>query len=276
MSKARFSVQTAVAEGFDFWRLNSLKAAGPLSLAAAAMLFLAIATPPETLDSGTPLNLPAMGAILVYVLASVMAQGALFRAALAGHGAEASGPPGPYGLQWSGLEGRILGAIVTLALLFLTSAIVLTFVLSLFLLPFLGAAPPPGTTSEQLMASLSPTARLVFNVGLGVCLAVLAWLASRLSMMVPTAVVEQRIAVRGPFRLTRGAVLRIVAAGVVIYLPVIALQGLAWAFTVITGNATSGAWASGIASAISLFLYQPIFVGMMSYIYLRLRESEPA
>ena len=43
MSQARFSVRTAVAEGYAFWRGNVLKAIGPLLIATAGLAVLVTA-----------------------------------------------------------------------------------------------------------------------------------------------------------------------------------------------------------------------------------------
>lgn len=269
MSQARFSVRAAVAEGFEFWRANGLKAAGPLAIAAVAILLLATTSPPNFLTAGAPANPVAVAIVAAYALAWVMIQGALYSLAMADRGGAPSGVLGPLGLQWRWLETRILGAALLAGLVFLAAAVVTTFAVSLGLLVLLG--PTGAATSEQWMASLDPTARALFYLGLGVCLVVLWWLATRLSMTLAATAADNRVRLWTPFKLTRGSVLPITLAGLAIYLPVLILQILAWMFTRITGSPDLAPWTSGIASAVSIFLYQPISVGTTSYIYRRLR-----
>lgn len=269
MSQARFSVRTAVAEGFEFWRANVARVVGPLIIAAAAILALATISPPNFLTAGAPVSPSAVAVVAIYGLAFVMIQGGLYGIAMADQGGAPAGPLGPLGLQWRGLETRILGASVLVGLVFLAAAVVTTFGVSIGLLLLLG--PTGAATSEQWMASLSPAARSTFYGGLGVCLVILWWLATRLSMTLAATAADNRIRLWAPFKLTHGAVLPITLAGLVIYLPVLMLQILAWSFTQITGSPELAPWTSGIASAVSIFLYQPISVGMTSYIYRRLR-----
>ncbi|MFA7264131.1 MAG: hypothetical protein WC068_14015 [Caulobacter sp.] len=269
MSQARFSVRTAVAEGFEFWRANVARVIGPLIIAAAAILALATTSPPNFLTAGAPVSPSAVAIMAIYGLAYVMIQGGLYGVAMADHGGAAAGPLGPLGLQWRGLETRILGASLLVGLVFLAAAVVTTFGVSIGLLLLLG--PTGAATSEQWMAGLSPTDKAVFYLGLGLCLVILWWLATRLSMTLAATAADNQIRLWAPFKLTRGAVLPLTLAGLAIYLPVLMLHILAWTFTRITGSSDLAPWTSGISSAVSIFLYQPISVGMTSYIYRRLR-----
>ena len=263
MSQARFSVQTAVAEGFDFWRGNVLKAAGPLVIGAVASLISTVA----------PFNI-AVAASLINVLAMIAAQGALFRIALAPIGVEGPDRNGPYGLQWRGLETRLLGQTLLLVLLLFGIAIVATFLLAVLLLGFVGGDVAANAASpDALMASLSPTARFVFNLGLTLCLLGLLVMVLRLTMAAPATAAENRVRMLSTAGMTRGSVLRLLVAVVVVNLPVFVLQGLAMGFARLTHSPATDHWAEGVATAMSTFFYIPISVGMTAYVYKRLREG---
>lgn len=263
MSQARFSVRTAVAEGFDFWRAQGLRVIGSLSIGAVAALVANVA----------PLKV-AVAASAINFIALLMAQGALFRIALAPVGAESADRNGPLGIQWRGLESRLLGMTLLLVVLLLIIAVVATFVLAVVLLGFVGSDVAANATSpEALMASISPTARFVFNFGLTLCLLGILVLVLRLTMAAPATAAEGGIRLLNTLGLTKGSVIRILAAVLVVNLPIFALQGLALGFRQITHSPETDHWAEGVAAAMSTFFYIPISVGMTSYIYRRLKQG---
>ncbi len=263
MSQARFSVRTAVAEGFGFWRANVLRAIGPLSVVAVAALTANV----------TPIKV-ALIATAVYFIALLMAQGALYRIALAPVGAESPEHNGPLGFQWRGLETRLLGlTFLTVVLLFIV-AFVTTFILAVVLLGFVGGdAAVNAASPDALMASLSPLARFIFNAGLTLCLLGILVLVLRLTMAAPATAASSGIRMFSALGLTRGSVLRILAAVVLVNLPIFALQGLAMGFSELTRSPVTDHWAEGIATAVGTLFYVPISVGMTSHIYRRLKEG---
>lgn len=265
MAQARFSVRTAVAEGFDFWRRSGLRAAGPLALAAGAGVAAAL----------QPTLAAATGFLLVNLLANIAAQAALYRIALGGAGAEPPTRNGPLGLQWRWLETRLVGLLLLVGLVLLAVVFAASFAVALLVLPFGGlAAAPEGATPEQVLAGLTPAARLAFNLGLVACMVGLLVLAARLSIAWPATAAEGRIRLWSVFRLTRGETAPILGAVLLVNLPVFAIQGLALAFGQFAG-AETGRWADILGRAIATFYFVPIFVGMTSHIYLRLRETPP-
>ncbi|MFZ5670630.1 MAG: hypothetical protein ACOY4K_14170 [Pseudomonadota bacterium] len=265
MAQARFSTVAAVADGFDFWRRDGLKAAGPLAVAAAAGA--AAALQPD-LQAATPY-------LAANVAAGVMAQAALYRIALKDAGGAPQPPNGPLGLQWRGLETRLIGLLLAAGLLLFAYVFVVSFAVALLVLPFGGLAPAPdGATPDQILAGLSPAARLAFNLGIVASIAGLVVLAARLSIAWPATAADGRIRFWSVFRLTRGSTAAILGAVLLVNLPVFAIQGLAWAYGQFAG-AESGRWADIVGRAIATFYFVPIFVGMTSHIYLRLREAAP-
>lgn len=266
MSQARFSVRTAVAEGFGFWRGNVLKAAGPLLIVSGLALKTTVA--PVQSAAG------AMGLNLLALLAFVAAQGALYRIALAPAGAESPDRNGPFGLQWRWLESRLLALTLLTVLLLFIVGVVVTFLLAVVLLGFVGGEVAVNAASpDALMASLSPTGQAVFNIGLLLCFVGVLVLVMRLTMAAPATAAEGRIRMLSTLGLTRGSVLRLLAAVILVNLPVFALQGLALAWTSLTHAPATNHWPEGLAAALSPFFYLPISVGMTSYVYQRLREG---
>ncbi|MDP1633018.1 MAG: hypothetical protein Q8L66_16510 [Caulobacter sp.] len=264
MVQARFSVRSAVTAGFDFWRRDGLKAVGPLAIAAVVGLASTAAATGEM----------RIAALVINLLAVNVAQAALFRLALHPAGAESPDRNGPFGLQWRGLETRLLGLTLVLIILFVGLALLATLALALVMAPILGQAAVNATTPEALLAALPPAARLAFNLSLAVFLVAMILLAIRLTLATPDVAVENRIRLRPAFRMTKGAVGPLFLAQLLIYLPIIALQGLAWAFVQVTGSPELEPWAQAIAGAVGTFFYIPISVGMTAYIYLRLRGGD--
>ena len=264
MSKARFSVRTAVAEGFEFWRINVLRAIGPLVVASMGLVVLLTAKTLPLLVAG----------LAVYVLAGLAAQAALYRISLAGTGAEPPERNGPFGLQWRMMETRFVVVGLLAAALLAIVMIIAVFVISVLLVGLVGIpAATAATTPAMLLAGLSPTGSFLFNLAALVAVAGLLVLNTRLSMAVPATAAENRIRFLSSLGLTKGSVLRILAATILINLPIIIMQSLASLF----GEAMSGADAVAltqlIVGIVSTFFYVPISVGMTSYIYRCLRQG---
>lgn len=259
MTQDRFSVREAVAEGFDFWRRHGRKAVGPLAVSAAGLGAIGVGHDAATLAVGLGL----------YGLGALMAQGSLYRLAL--DGAEPASRNGPLGFQWRGLETRLLA--VTLLTLFLLAvvAFVAAFVLAALLIGFVGGETAATATSpEALRASLTGVGDFLFNAAAVTMVLVMVAIGTRLALAAPATAAEGRVRFLSSAGLTRGLVLRILAATVVINLPVFVLQALAAVFGGLTHSPANGAVAQMIVSVIAVFFYVPISVGMLSHIYRRL------
>jgi hypothetical protein len=126
-------------------------------------------------------------------------------------------------------------------------------------------------TPQDMAAALSPSGRGVLVVLLALVLGFLVWLALRLSLAAPATAAEGRVRLFSTWRLTRGRVLLLGAAAVLIYLP-LAVLGLLAALVDAAGGKAGGGWASVVSTAVGLFFYIPISVGLLSHLYLRLRE----
>lgn len=264
MAEGRFSVREAVAEGFDFWRRDGRKAIGPLAVSAAGLVAISVGGDAATLAGGLGL----------YGLGALMAQGALYRLAL--DGAEPASRNGPLGFQWRGLETRLLAIILLTLFLLMVVAFVAAFILATLLVGFVGGeAAASAPTPEALLASLSGTGRFIFNAAAVVMVLILVAIGTRLALAAPATAAEGRVRFLSSAGLTRGLVLRILAAMVVINLPVFILQSLAAVFGGLTHNPANGAVAQMIVSVIAVFFYVPISVGMLAHIYRRLTAGAP-
>ena len=118
MAQARFSIRTAIAEGFDFWRQHWRKAAGPLVMVGFGLILRA---------SGSVG--PMMLGFLVELLGLSMAGAVYFRIALAGHGAEPATVNRPLGLQWGRLEGQLVAVNLLIAAIYAVVIFVCAFML---------------------------------------------------------------------------------------------------------------------------------------------------
>ena len=264
MSQARFSVRTAVAEGFEFWRANVLKAIGPLVIASIGLVILLTAKAMPLLLFG----------FAVYALAGVMAQGALYRISLADAGAETPERNGPFGLQWRMTETRFVAVGLLATALLAIVVIIAVFLVSVLLVGLVGVpAATAATTPEMLLANLTPTGAFLFNAAALVAIAALLVLNARLSMAVPATAAENRVRFLSSIALTRGVVLRLLAATLLINLPIIIMQSLAGLFGEAMRSPDAVAGTQLIVGIISTFFYVPISVGMTSYIYRRLKQG---
>jgi hypothetical protein len=264
MAQARFSIRAAVAEGFDFWRQNWTKAAGPLVIGAGAFAFYQY----SFMTKG-PTSVVLLG-VLVYLLAGLAARATYFRIAL---GLQ-DGTSGPYGLQWRGLESRLLGVALLTGLAYAIVALVATFLMAIF---FMGIAerPPaqPPQDFEALLGLLSPNGRLVVSVIGLAAIAALVVLWARLSMAAPATAAQGQVRVFSSARLTKGQIAPIVGTRFLIELPIFILQMLAGQFGQLVGDPALGAMAQIMAGMIGLFFFVAIDVGSLSYIYRRLATT---
>lgn len=263
MAQARFSVRTAVAEGFDFWRQNWLKGIGALILAAVVGVVVQLtATPTHPIEM--------LGGIVLLSIAQLPAQAAFYRIALADLGAESPDRNGPLGLQWRMLETRLLGAGALIALLVFILALLGAFLMLALMAGFLDGVDPATLVSpEAVAAKLSPAGALVLNLFLLVFLIALIILTVRLSMVQAATAVANKTQVFSAAKLTKGAVAPIFGTMVLINLPLLLLQVVASLYAGKNIGLLTG--MNVILSGIAPFFLIPISVGAVAYIYRRLR-----
>lgn len=226
-----------------------------LALAAAAALSAATgALPPGARLAGE-------------VLASVLAQGALFRRAFAREA-------GLKGLRWGRDEWRLLAAqLMILGLFLLIGAILMVIVGGVALGVARTAAPDfdPGTIAgwKTAFASAGPAGLILVVVPLA-SLAILIWLGLRLSFAAPATVDQAGVRVLSAFPLTRGRVPVLFVTVLAIVAPVLLASAI---LTAIPG---SGAALAALAAVVTYFYTLPAWTGALAHLYRQSAVSRDA
>jgi len=276
------SVTEGAGAAFGFLRRSWLRAAGALSLtgllgAAASIAFLD--------HRFARAGLLALG----YLLAAVMAQGALFRIVHVERQHAKRQPddrvwsPGFGGFQWGGVEWRLLGAAVLRGLLFgLLAALTLTVLAAVYVGLAAAEAGPnlPVADPAHWRRTLDPFGWTVMS-GLGLVGAGgLCWIGLRLYLAYPASVARGRVQVLSTWILTKGHAWRIGGGVVLVLLPV---AGVMLAARIGQGMGATNGWgdsrlAAGVYRLVAClgqtFLMLPLGVGLMSYLYDRLDRED--
>ena len=222
---------------------------------------------------------------VAYLLAVAMAQGGLFRIAYAErHPSDQRHSLGFGGLQWGGVEWRLLGvALLRGGLFSLLGALVLTVLAAVYVGLAAAEAGPglPVADPSRWRHTLDPLGWTVMT-GLGLAGAAgLGWLGLRLYLAYPATVAYGRIQLLSTWPLTKGHVWRVL--GCVVLALMAPAAGLGVAARIERGMLGSGPWsddrmAAGVLSLVSClgqsFLLLPLGVGLMSYLYDRLGPED--
>jgi len=215
-------------------------------------------------------RLPAGADLVLQLTAACLATGALYRRAFG----RASGLKG---LRWGREEWHLLAAqllcaaflLVVLSVLALVVAAV-TLGVARMSLPNFDALSPAGW---QDALAASGVAGFVVGLVPLLSLAVLVWLAARLSLSGAATVEQGGIRVLSSFPMTRGLAAPILASGFVLALPVILLAaGLRF-----VGDPAEGGLAAAvaiIATAATYFYLAPVWAGALAYIYRQRRPTD--
>lgn len=267
MAQARFSVRMAVAEGFDFWRQNWKKAAGPLTVAALA----------AGAASTNVVSFVLIGTAIEF-FALILVHAVFYRIAFADLGAESVETNGPLGFQWGRLEGRLLAVSLLIGVIFAITMIVAVFLVTVLVSGASEGAPPPPQTTDfkVMMDALTPEAQLALAGGLLAMMVVMLLIWARLSLAPAATAATNRITVLGSLPMTRGATLRLAAVWLLVRAPVFVLVVLAAQFGLMVGNPQTGLIASLVVGVIGVFFIEPILVGALAYIYRRLSAPDGA
>lgn len=260
MTKARFSIRTAIAEGFEFWRQHWRKAAGPLSLAVASYLAYVTALTAQ----------PTIGllALLGYFVSHLVARTAFYRIAMAGQGGVSPADNGPAGLQWKRLETQFVGVALLKLALFLVASVIAAFLLATLMAGMFTS--PPTTTPETLddfMALLSPTGRLVFGIAVLATVAGFLVLWARLSMAEPATVATGRVQVFSSLKTTKGLATALIGLRLLIQAPVLLLQLAGLQLGVIVGDPATGAVAQVVVGVMGIVFMVAIEVGALAHVH---------
>ncbi len=206
---------------------------------------------------------PALG-LPILVVATVVAQGALFRRAFG----RASGLKG---LRWGQDEWRLLGAHAMVLGLFLLIGSILLVVIGAVALGVARVSEPnldvgSADAWRHALATAGPAGLVAGLVPLA-SLAVLIWLSLRLSFTAPATVAQSGVRVLSAFPLTKGHVVTLLAAGVVLAAPVVLARA---ALSLTAGD---GVVPRAVAAALAYLYLAPAWAGALAHIY---RQSAAA
>ena len=275
MSNVR--VGEAIAASFAYiptaWR--GATAIMAVNVLVSAALEFAGASP----GTASLLSLPRLAAALI--LGTILA-GALYRIGLQpAHGGDPAYATGPGGFQWGGLEWRVLGANWLLgAILGLAAALVLV-VWVVAVLVTVGAQSDAlrGMGSDNESDRMAAIGQLFFGpAALETVLILvpafigLVYLGARLALVPLHAADTGSFSLGQAWRLTRGAVLALLIAGVLSFVADFAIGAVG---ALIAGIAASlvghhdwgAAWESGAGSLLVDAINPPLFAGLQLYVY---------
>jgi hypothetical protein len=272
MSGRKISIRASLRAAFEFARVNAPKTVGVLSIILVFDL-AAVFTPASAAFTPTVLVLRGLEALF-----GVVAQGALYRLALAGaHGGDPEFRAGPLGLQWGKPETRLLGAhlllyfLLFLGLLFWVIIMIVTLGAGMFATSTgagplgsasLSSAPisPTPQQASQLLLTFAPFGVIALFVYLRICLYGVATVA------------ERKIAVFSTWRLTRGHVWPLFAAVLLIAAPIGLLDVVA-NLPDVPRDATLV--LELLACVVDAFLIRPMYCGLYAHVYAGLQTSAP-
>lgn len=241
--------------------------AGALGLAPAvracwAALLTAVVI--SALTRALPSSLSAV-ALLAEIIAMAVALGALYRHAF-GKAA------GVAGLRWGLDEWRLVGVqALVAAFLFVVGAVLILVVGAIALGVARANAPGFDATSSQAwrdaLGGAGPGA-IVAGAAPLLGLAVLIWLATRLSLAAAASVDQSGLRVLSAFPLTRGVTFQVLAAGVVLAAPVAALLAVSSLIGRWAGPGLDGVLA--VLGAVFAYVYlAPVLTSALVHVYRR-------
>jgi len=276
----RIDVRTVVTESFAFIRAAWSGAPGAL---AAAMI----------VDAGAQAfgGAIAVWAVLPQILVAALGTGALYRIALgADRPRDGRLHLGPAGLQWGGVEWRVLGANLLVGLI-LAPAVLLLFLIWAAGLGYLTVSHQIDVGALTALRGGDPAAMRALMSGPAGPLtaaillpgaAALIWLAARLALVPIAAADVQRFDVGQAWTLTREAAWPLIVVALIVILLQIAaglfgglvggfLAALAGGAKVDWPAATALAGAIGTAAAVAIGL--PITAGAAAFVYRMRRDG---
>jgi len=206
------------------------------------------------------------------LLATLAAQGALYRLALARPGI------GPGGLQWARAEWR-LAAVWLLSALFMAILGLLLFILLLASAYAVASAGAGFVASEPATwaAAVDGRGRFALGAVAAVGLAALLWARLRLSLGSAASVARGRVQVLSAWPITRGRALSMAVGVVLVGLgPVLLLAALASGTPFVAGKSAAVRDLADLAEGLVIAgLWLPLDAGLMSYFYRRLAADQP-
>ncbi len=219
--------------------------------------------------------------VMVSAATGVVGAGAVYRLALAAQGIEPPGGGlGPGGVQWRGLEWRLVQATLLYYLVLGAAAAVAAGVLAAAAYGLLGAA------SLHSARALGEAAGRRLGVAAGLALALvffgvlLCWLSLRLVLLRAIAAAEAKLSLNRALAATRGQVWTILGTLVVLALPTVGIGFVAGFLRGVLSLAGPGAPAILVYELViavgSAFYQIPASLGFAAYAYERLVSDRPS
>jgi len=273
--RGSISITGGSRAAFAFWLTAWRPAFGALAL--AGLLGAAAAVASLLRDFRL---LPGLYA--AYLLAVVMAQGALLR--LAGAGASADGwalSPGWGGFQWGALEWRLLAvAALRLALFLLLGALLVTLVAVLYVgLATARSGHGVADAAAWRFGAGDPwvSGAISFVAAAGVC--ALVWVGLRLYLAPIATAAAGQVRLLSTWPWTRGRALTILGSVILVFSPLIlaavAIRAGRVMFAIHLDEHRAHAAALGLIVGFGrAFLALPASVGLMSYLHDRLGPAD--
>jgi hypothetical protein len=206
------------------------------------------------------------GSLILVLGAVTIALGALYRLALRQE------TPGPAGLQWRRAEWR-LSAVLVLSLVFLSILGLLAFVVILSFAFAVASAGHGFVTALPMTwgAAVDGRGRAVMTVVWALVLSGMGWAALRLSLAPATSVARERVQVLASWPITRGLVLPILAAQILL-----GAAPLGLASALLAGLSRSShppplaLWSGSLAAGLLVAGgWLPLSAGLMAHLYRR-------
>jgi len=227
---------------------------------------------------------------IVSIFITTAATGALYRLRFSGdHPGDDAFAAHPAGVQWGGLEWRILGANLLVGLIIGVLAFVVFIIWAFILGATLGNSPADvqgvenGSEAEKLAAlgriMLGPAGALTL-IFIGPAMIGLIYLGLRLSVFAPLAADTRSFDPVKAWALTRGAVLALLVGSVVIFLLELIIGavfgGVAGFVAGFSGQVGQGrVWGGVAGQAVGAALNAPLIAGLVLYVY-RTQRGDPA
>jgi hypothetical protein len=221
--------------------------------------------------------------LIATLFVTTAASGALFRLGLTGdHPGDPAFAPGPAGFNWGALEWRVMGANILVGIIVGVLVVVAIIVWAIAVGATAGVsggadvqALEQGASSDRMAAFtrllLGPAGLAAVIVGVP-ALTGLVWLSAKLALVTPLAADTRAFDFGKAWTLTRGGVLALIAASLLIFLLEVVLAlvagGAAGIIAALTQNSGLGKIWGGIAGqAADAAINTPLFVGLVLYVY---------
>jgi hypothetical protein len=272
MSDEKVTIGGALSFAWSLWTENWRAIWGVLAFYALSATILnagQLAKDPRLIVAGC----------VAALIADFPTNGAIFRLAFA---KEAGDRPdfrlGTLGLQWRGMEWRMLAASLLLAVFFILVGLLAAVAVSAVIFGVMMARGVPLTTQidpTKLLPMLGPVGEGAIQLVFFIAVAVMAFLTVRLSLVMVASAVSGRVQVLKSFPLTRGHFWTVFGLRLALWLPAVVLGALLLGGL---GEQSQAGLSAGPAFAIALVMgvfsagvLAPLLAAALAYFYKNLR-----